>query len=166
MIRQRARISLALAHVEQSRCSYRGPDHYHWLAMAGDVAIALATIALVGGSIYYLLAQNAWPASEAEAVELGGHLTTIEDQAENDWDVRCLWWPAAVLTDPPRVGPYSDWVDFAHYKVYQLEYRTSLFATNSWTSFGAPTAGGGSTNWVVELGSGERERYYRVRELP
>jgi hypothetical protein len=51
-------------------------------------------------------------------------------------------------------------------KVYQLEYRTSLFATNSWTSFGAPTAGGGSTNWVVELGSGERERYYRVRELP
>ena len=37
------------------------------------------------GHVYYLLSQNNWTGSEAEAVTLGGHLTTINDQAENDW---------------------------------------------------------------------------------
>jgi hypothetical protein len=37
------------------------------------------------GHIYYLLSQNNWTASEAEAIALHGHLATINDQAENDW---------------------------------------------------------------------------------
>jgi len=37
------------------------------------------------GHSYYLLTQNTWTASEAEAVTLGGHLATIDDSAENDW---------------------------------------------------------------------------------
>ena len=37
------------------------------------------------GHTYYLLTQNTWTASEAEAVTLGGHLVTINDSAENDW---------------------------------------------------------------------------------
>lgn len=37
------------------------------------------------GHRYYLLSQNNWAASEAEAVKLGGHLVTINDGAENDW---------------------------------------------------------------------------------
>ena len=36
---------------------------------------------------YYLLEPNCWMASEAEAVSLGGHLATINDQAEQDWVV-------------------------------------------------------------------------------
>jgi hypothetical protein len=37
------------------------------------------------GHVYYLLSQNNWTASQAEAVSLGGNLATINDQAENDW---------------------------------------------------------------------------------
>ncbi len=35
------------------------------------------------GHTYYLLSQNTWTASEAEAVTLGGHLASIDDAAEN-----------------------------------------------------------------------------------
>jgi len=37
------------------------------------------------GHIYYLLSNNSWTASEAEAVTLGGHLVTINDANENLW---------------------------------------------------------------------------------
>jgi hypothetical protein len=37
------------------------------------------------GHIYYLLDQSNWTTAEAEAITLGGHLVTINDQAENDW---------------------------------------------------------------------------------
>lgn len=37
------------------------------------------------GHYYYLLAQNSWTASQAEALRLGGDLVTIDDQAEQDW---------------------------------------------------------------------------------
>jgi Na+(H+)/acetate symporter ActP len=35
--------------------------------------------------VYYLLSQNTWTASEAEAIRLGGHLATIDDTVENHW---------------------------------------------------------------------------------
>ena len=37
------------------------------------------------GHYYYLLQTNNWTVSEAQAVLLGGHLTTINDAAENNW---------------------------------------------------------------------------------
>jgi hypothetical protein len=37
------------------------------------------------GNKYYLLTQNTWSGSEAEAVGLGGHLATINNAAENSW---------------------------------------------------------------------------------
>ena len=37
------------------------------------------------GNSYYLLSQNTWTASESEAQSLGGHLVTVNNQAENDW---------------------------------------------------------------------------------
>jgi len=37
------------------------------------------------GHIYYLLDANTWTEAEAEAETLGGHLVTINNQAENDW---------------------------------------------------------------------------------
>ena len=39
------------------------------------------------GHEYYLLGQDTWTNSEAEAVTLGGHLVTINDAAENQWVV-------------------------------------------------------------------------------
>jgi hypothetical protein len=37
------------------------------------------------GHIYYLLSPTNWPSAEAEAVSLGGHLATINDEEENTW---------------------------------------------------------------------------------
>jgi hypothetical protein len=37
------------------------------------------------GHVYYLLSANTWTQSENEAIALGGHLVTINDDAENDW---------------------------------------------------------------------------------
>jgi hypothetical protein len=45
------------------------------------------------GHAYYLLAENTWPESEAEAVRLGGHLVTINDAAENTWIVNTFCGP-------------------------------------------------------------------------
>jgi hypothetical protein len=39
----------------------------------------------VNGHVYYLLAPNSWTVSEAEAVQLGGHLATVNDPAESMW---------------------------------------------------------------------------------
>jgi hypothetical protein len=37
------------------------------------------------GHYYYLLSEDTWTNSEQQAVALGGHLTTINDAAENAW---------------------------------------------------------------------------------
>jgi hypothetical protein len=37
------------------------------------------------GHWYYLLEANYWTNAEAQAVQLGGHLVTINDAAENAW---------------------------------------------------------------------------------
>lgn len=37
------------------------------------------------GHVYYLLTTNNWTLAEAEAVKLGGHLVTINDDAEQTW---------------------------------------------------------------------------------
>jgi Lectin C-type domain len=68
------------------------------------------------GHVYYLLSQNNWTASQAEAVSLGGNLVTINDQAENDWvfqtfgsyggQRRALW---IGLTDREQEGTFT-WV--------------------------------------------------------
>jgi len=37
------------------------------------------------GHVYYLLSTNSWTRAEKEAVSLGGHLVTINDEAEQTW---------------------------------------------------------------------------------
>ncbi|MCX6879305.1 MAG: SUMF1/EgtB/PvdO family nonheme iron enzyme [Verrucomicrobia bacterium] len=57
-------------------------------ALAGPLAAGILTGPVINpgtGHSYYLLTQNTWSASEAEAVTLGGHLVTINDPAENEW---------------------------------------------------------------------------------
>src|SRR5882762_6958184 len=40
---------------------------------------------VANGHWYFLLSPADWPSAEAEAVNLGGHLATINDANENDW---------------------------------------------------------------------------------
>jgi hypothetical protein len=50
------------------------------------------------GNTYYLLSENTWTASEAEARLLGGHLVTINDATENQW-VRNTFSPLTGVTE-------------------------------------------------------------------
>src|SRR6185436_10591515 len=69
------------------------------------------------GNVYYLLEQNTWKGSQAEASILGGDLASIQDAAENQWvfdtfsefggKKRALW---IGLTDAAQTGTYK-WVD-------------------------------------------------------
>jgi hypothetical protein len=73
---------------------------------------------------YYLLSATNWPAAEAIAVSLGGHLVTINDAAENTWVFtnfstfgggdRALW---TGLTDQETEGDWR-WIsgDLASYR--------------------------------------------------
>ncbi len=75
-------------------------------AMLGAFVAGTASASVIdgpvsfGGHTYYLLSQNDWTASEAEAVSLGGHLVTIGSAAEDAFvystfsvgdDSRALW---------------------------------------------------------------------------
>lgn len=51
----------------------------------GPMTLAGRVTNSANGHIYYLLATDTWESSEAAAVRLGGHLATINDQAEQDW---------------------------------------------------------------------------------
>lgn len=82
------------------------------------------------GHSYFLLATATWTNSEASAISLGGHLVTINDQAENDWIFstfseyggvhRALW---IGFTDQSAEGVFT-WVSgetpaFANWSVAQ-----------------------------------------------
>ena len=52
---------------------------------AGAAVLAGPITNAANGHAYYLLTTNTWTQSENEAIALGGHLVTINDDAENDW---------------------------------------------------------------------------------
>ena len=102
------------------------------------------------GSVYYLLSPASWTRSEAKAIELGGHLATINDSAENEWvhstfsgdGTRALWiglndfaaegsfmWASAELSS------YSNWYpgepnDYGDEDYAYLGFPT--FADSTW----------------------------------
>lgn len=86
------------------------PMRSHASVLAGPVTNQ------VNGHLYYLLTPSSWTDAEAEAVALGGHLATINDEQENQWiaelfgevgDVsRALW---IGLRDADNQGVYT-WV--------------------------------------------------------
>jgi hypothetical protein len=59
------------------------------------------------GHTYYLLAPATWSDSEAEAVSLGGHLATINDEAEHEWV-----WSTFVPPNHPLLGDYALWIGY------------------------------------------------------
>jgi len=110
-----------------------------FLALAAEPAIA-ATIAgplynPANGHIYHLLAYSTWMAAESEAMTLGGHLTTINDAAENQW-VYDTFIPLARAHDPGLQGSVQLWIGLTD---------AALEGTFTWAS-GEPVL---FTNWDV-----------------
>jgi PKD repeat protein len=70
-------------------------NHPAFLILLLSLAAGRLTAQVVAGPVinpsnghaYWLLAEDSWTHSEAQAVALGGHLATINDQAEQDWIV-------------------------------------------------------------------------------
>lgn len=84
------------------------------------------------GHVYYLLSEDAWPASEARAQALGGHLVTINDAFENQF-VFDTFGPVALAQ--PASGSKSLWLGYN-------DVESEGFFT--WSSGEAP----GFTNWT------------------
>jgi hypothetical protein len=62
-----------------------------WLLTAvptlADISVLDSAVNPANGHTYILLDGSAWTDAESEAIALGGHLVTLNDQAEEDW----LW---------------------------------------------------------------------------
>jgi hypothetical protein len=61
--------------------------------LTGGIGVSAQAASVISGPVinpanghsYYLLSSGLWEASETAAQALGGHLVTVNDQAENDW---------------------------------------------------------------------------------
>jgi hypothetical protein len=131
----------------------------------------------VNGYTYLLLSQGDWTDSEAEAEALGGHLATIDNQAEEDWiygifsgyggQLHALWTGLNDLASPSNFvwasgAPvtYTDWADGQPYNAiqpadYAAMYHTEHIgsAASEWTAWGDlnTTLVGEPFNGVVEV---------------
>jgi hypothetical protein len=95
------------------------------------VAGVLAGPIPFGGHLYYVLEPAGWNDSEVEAVMLGGHLTTINDAAENEWVVRTF---NALTPEPENEGL---WIGFND---------TNVEGNFEWVSGESVTY----TNWLLD----------------
>lgn len=86
---------------------------------ASAIAI-VAPPALYGGHTYYLLDLANWLDAEGAAVALGGHLATIDDQAENDFVTATFGGSRNLWIGLMRTGPTAQ--DFAWVSGATLAY--------------------------------------------
>jgi hypothetical protein len=85
---------------------------------------------------YHLLAPGSWSNSEAEAVSLGGHLATINDQAEHDW----VWstFVSFIPPNPPLLGDGGLWIGYTDSEAFGA-------SEGNWRWISGETSG--YTNW-------------------
>lgn len=108
------------------------------LSLARPAAAAVVAGPIVNpanGHEYSLLQAATWADAEAEAIALGGHLVTIDDDAENDW----VW-----ETFQPHGGPF--WIglnDVIQEGVHVWADGTPTSYTNWWVGGGEPNDAGG-----------------------
>lgn len=123
------------------RCSLHG---YFFAAICFLSFVPSANAAVVdsqvwsgNGHTYYLLAPAAWSDSEAEAVSLGGHLATINDQAEHDW----VWntFVSFIPPNPPAtLGNGGLWIGYTDSEVFGTSEGDWVWVSGESSSY---------TNW-------------------
>lgn len=106
--------------------------------MDGAFALLSRPVQSFGGHSYLITTGlSSWPAAEAQAVSIGGHLVTINNQAENDW-VRQTF------------APYGDlWIGFTD----QVQEGNFVWASGEPVTYthwngGEPNNSGGAENWA------------------
>jgi hypothetical protein len=101
---------------------------------------------------YYLLSSSTWTEAEASAIELGGHLVTINDQSENAWvysrwaQSRTLW---LGLNDAAKEGTFvwssGEPVTYVNWRVGEPNNGNGLVTENY--VFMHPSGFGGQGQW-------------------
>lgn len=110
---------------------------------------ALAAPGIVAGPIrnpanchrYYMLSTSGWLEAEAKAIELGGHLVTMNDAAEQNW----------AFTTFMNIGPEYKWIGFnarAHPGTTTFEWASGQ--TPAYTNWAFPPVAG-DTDFVLYL---------------
>lgn len=109
------------------------------------------------GHLYYLLESSNWTSAQAAARQLGGHLVTINDDAECDWifesfsffegRARALW---CGLSDATEEGVYrwvsGEWTDFENWAVGEPNPQPEFAAQENYV-FLYPTANPRERRW-------------------
>lgn len=128
------------------------------------------------GHHYYLLASTTWKASEAEAERLGGHLVTINDEAEHQWvwstfsnwdgEARSLW---IGLTDESTEATfvwisgepvtYTRWPSGEPNNLFDEDFGMIFAPTDPragyWNDMASDNACSPACHGVVEVGNGQ-----------
>lgn len=146
-------------------------SHTHAAVLGGPLTNA------ANGHVYYLLTLASWPASETQAVALGGHLVTINDAVENDWVystfatyggvARPLW---IGLTDQDDEGTFR-WVsgEVANYRNWSDgEPNNQGGVENHCFMWGSGSAAVRASRWNDATGSTANYAYglVEVRQIP
>ena len=128
------------------------------------------------GHWYYLLEADYWTNAEAQAVQLGGHLVTINDAAENAWVFNTFGNYGGVprelhigLTD---AGHEGQWVwtsgEAANYRNWapgEPNNGQGIFPNENYAIMYAPTDPWPQGSWNDIMGSLAEQRYWGVVEV-
>jgi hypothetical protein len=111
-------------------------------AAAQTPQIVQTAINPANGRTYHLLEPADWTVSEAAAVALGGHLATVDDQAENDW---------LVATFKNQGGTDIDlWIGFNDMQVEgQFVWSSGAPITYTNWDIGEPSNAGGNEDFAT-----------------
>ena len=116
---------------------------------AADAAVVYGPVTNAANQhVYYLLAPNSWTESEAEAVQLGGHLATVNNMEESLWlretfgswgdDERALW---IGLNDARLEGKF-EWSsgDPVQFRAWRRSFPNDADGTADYTFIDFPTS--------------------------
>lgn len=129
------------------------------------------------GHYYYLLETNYPTVAETQAVELGGHLVTINDAAENAWVLATFGNYGGVprtlqigLTDEGHEGQWA-WmsgepVTYLNWSPGEPNNGAGIFAHENYSFMYAPTAPWPQGSWNDIEGSLPQDPYWSVAEVP